>query len=263
MDKICTQCGKHLQADQGFCDECGTPWTAPAGTASAPVAAPPPAPQETYTPPPAEAGTGSHKVLIGVIVAFVVLAALIGGGWWWMSRKSAGNATLAPPEAKSPTSTSATASQVSPDATATAPPGTSSVSDALATTATTSSAAAAASRPCSLVSQADLEQILGVKIVNITSNETSCEYFTDASLSAQIETTWTGGKDAMTAAKGYNANPGLFEPVAGIGDEAYTQAAGVLHVLKGDVYLVINAREYPNHEQTELAIARKAMEKLN
>jgi hypothetical protein len=257
MDKICAKCGKHLQADQGFCVDCGTAWTANAGT-SAPVAAQAPSSQQL---PPAAAATGSSKGMLVSIVVVALLLALGGGGWLLASRRNAQAAFLVPPVAKSPAPRSA-AVEAAPGGSQAAVPAEPAAVAALAATAADSSAAAAASRPCSLVSQADMEQILGTRIVKITSNETTCQYFTDESRSAQIESTWTGGKQAMNEARGYNANPGLFEPVSGIGDEAYMQAAGVLHVIKGDVYVVVNSREYPNEAQTESAIAVKAMEKL-
>jgi hypothetical protein len=122
--------------------------------------------------------------------------------------------------------------------------------------------AAAGSKPCSLLTRAEMETILGSKVVKVTASELACNYFTDDTLSAGVETTWTGGKDAFAQVKGFNSAPGLSEPVRGIGDEAYMQAAGVLHVLKNDTYVVVNSRVYPNELKTESAIATKAMEKL-
>jgi len=103
-------------------------------------------------------------------------------------------------------------------------------------------------------------RILGSKIVKVTVDAQICSYFTNADRSAQVETTWTGGKEALTAAKGFNE--GLLTPVPDIGDEAYHHAAGVLHVLKGDTYVVVNSREYPNDLEIESAIARKIIEKM-
>lgn len=261
MNRTCTQCGTQLQPDQGFCAECGTAWTAPADTMPSQAVAQPPAQQPVVmAPPPAAPSGGTGKVILVSVIAIVVLAALGGGGWLLARERNARAAAVAPPAVKSAATIPSPAVQDAPVATpAAAADG---AAAALATTATDASAAAAASKPCSLVSQADMEQILSLKIVNITSTETSCSYFTDATMSVDIDSTWTGGKEAMTASKGYNANPGLFEPVAGIGDEAYMQAAGVLHVLKGDVYIVINSRQYPEQDKTEPAIARKALERL-
>jgi len=102
--------------------------------------------------------------------------------------------------------------------------------------------------------------ILRSKIVKVTVDGQICSYFTNPDRSAQVETTWTGGKEALTAAKGFSE--GLLTPVPNIGDEAYMHAAGVLHVLKGDTYVVVNSREYLNDLEYESAIAGKAMEKL-
>jgi hypothetical protein len=107
-----------------------------------------------------------------------------------------------------------------------------------------------------------MEKILGSTIVRLATNERTCYYFTDDTTSVEVETTWTGGRDAFAQVKGFNSAPGLAEPVAGIGDEAYLQAAGVLHVLKGDIYVVVNSRVYPKELETESAIAGKVMEKL-
>jgi hypothetical protein len=120
--------------------------------------------------------------------------------------------------------------------------------------------AAAKSKPCSLVSKEDMEKILGIKIKELATTETICQYRNDEGYSADIDTTWQGGKEAMESAKTYNAN--VMEKVSGLGDDAFFQAAGVMHVRKGDVYLVINSRVFPNERDTETLIARKALDNL-
>lgn len=120
--------------------------------------------------------------------------------------------------------------------------------------------AAAKSKPCSLVSKEDMEKILGIKIKELATTETICQYRNDEGYSADIDTTWHGGKEAMESAKTYNAN--VMEKVSGLGDDAFFQAAGVMHVLKGDVYLVINSRVFPNERDTETLIARRALDSL-
>jgi hypothetical protein len=124
------------------------------------------------------------------------------------------------------------------------------------------SAAAASSKPCSVVTRDEMEKILGMKIVKITTSDMTCLFFTDDTSSVEVETTWTGGKAVYFQIKGYNAAPGNLRDVAGIGDEAYFPVTNVLHVLKGDTYVVVNARVYANELATESAIARKVMEKL-
>jgi WD40 repeat protein len=97
MERLCQKCGKQLQADQSFCDECGTAWTAPENvtaspattvqyTAPAPVVAVAPLPDlrpepSVLTAPPAE--RKSSKALL--VVGLLVLLAVIGlGGWLFL-----------------------------------------------------------------------------------------------------------------------------------------------------------------------------------
>lgn len=232
MDKLCATCGKQLQADQGFCDQCGSPWTA---CAAAPQSAVP------------TKGTGSGKTL-GVIALFIVIALGV-GGWLFVTHRAVAAPVLSAHPAAAP----------APTAAVVVPPVTDSASPAAIDAATE---IAAKSKPCSVISREDMGAILGKKIVKLTNTELTCLYFTDADASAQVDTTWTGGKNAMNETKGFNSGEGLFTPVPGIGDEAYSQAAGVLHVLKGDTYVVVNSREYPNQDETEIAIAKKIMEKM-
>jgi hypothetical protein len=186
----------------------------------------------------------------------IVVIALGIGGWFLVRSQVAGTsvARTTAPSRKTVTSSTPvqTTSNSAPVAVA---PGT-----PPATAADTE--AAAGSKPCALLTRAEMETILGSKIVNVTTSDLTCNYFTDETLSAGVETTWTGGKGAFEQVKGFNSAPGLAEPVAGIGDEGYLQAAGVLHVRRHDTYVVVNSREYPNELKTESAIATMAMAKL-
>lgn len=268
MDKLCATCGKQLQPGQAFCDQCGAAWTPDTGRT---VATPPspiavaPLPAVSQGPAPAQtAGTGrSSKSL--VILAIVVFALGI-GGWLLLRYRAAGGSggTTTASSSKAVTG-SMPVQKASNAAPLGAAPGAPLAGEAPpgappATAADTE--AAAGSKPCSLLTRAEMETILGSKIVKVTTSELACNYFTDETLSAGVETTWTGGKDAFAQVKGFNSAPGLSEPVAGIGDEAYMQAAGVLHVLKNDTYVVVNSRVYPDELKTESAIATKAMAKL-
>jgi hypothetical protein len=260
MDKLCATCGKQLQADQGFCDQCGNAWAPPvAGTAiPAPVITP-----VAAVPPRAR---NSHKALVSVsIIAIIALAV---GGWFFTTHR----ALAASPDATVVTTTSATTTV---NTAATVVPTTSSAEAAapVAVTDSTSSApsdadiaaattAAASSKQCSLITRAEMESILGAKIVKLTATEQTCAYFTDAERSAQVEATWSGGKEALGVAKGFNNSQDLFKPMPGIGDEAYFQAGGVLHFVTGDTYIVVNSREYPNELEIESAIARKIVANL-
>ncbi len=123
--------------------------------------------------------------------------------------------------------------------------------------AVTATGDAGKSKLCSLVSKEEMEQILGIKLKELAATETTCQYKNDEGYSADIDIVWQGGKKAMDEAKTYNVN--LFDPVANLGDEAFFQAAGVMHVRRGDVYLVINSRVFPNERETETRIASKAL----
>jgi hypothetical protein len=204
-------------------------------------------------------GSSGKVLLLVFLIAGVTLA-----GWLYLRTRSRGltpGLTTAT-TSKISTTTRTTAIATPPIPTPGDPASTSTAPGATPAAEEAASDAAAASKQCSLVSRAEMENILGLKVVKVSTTEQTCSYFTDAVLSAEVETTWTGGKAAIAQVKGFNGEPGLFVPVPGIGDEAYLQAAGVLHVLKGDTYVVVNSREYPNGQEAENAIARKAMEKL-
>jgi hypothetical protein len=206
------------------------------------------------------AGAGrSNKSL--VMLAFVVVAFCI-GGWLLLRHRAAGRSG----ETTASSNTAVTGSMPAPKTSSAAPPAVASAIGEVSTGATPATVAdteaAAGSKPCSLLTRDEMAAILGAKIVKVTTSELACNYFTDETLSADVETTWAGGKDAFAQVKGFNSAPGLSEPVAGIGDEAYMQAAGVLHVLKNDTYVVVNSRVYPDELKTESAIAMKAMANL-
>jgi hypothetical protein len=261
MDKLCATCGKQLQADQSFCDQCGSAWTPPAGATPIP-ASPVITPVAVALPPPAKS---SSKTLMGISIIAIIALAI--GGWFFMTHR----ALAASPDATTAiTSTSASTTvnttSVVP-ASSSAEPAAAAVTDSTTTAPSeaaiaAATAVAASSKQCSLITRAEMESILGAKIVKLTATDLTCAYFTDAERSAQIDTTWSGGKEAIAATKGFNNSEDLFKPISGIGDEAYFQAGGVLHVLKGNTYIVVNSREYPNELEIESAIAAKIVANL-
>jgi hypothetical protein len=268
MDKLCATCGKQLQPDQTLCEQCGAVWTpavgaspatppSPAAVAPLPPALPVPVPVQT-------AGTGGSGKTV-MIAAIVVIAALGIAGWLFMRSRAAGTSVATKTAPSSITGTSPTPVRKASNGVQVAAVGAPVAGEALPVAPPVTAAdteAAAGSKPCSLVTRAEMETILGAKIVKVTTTDLACSYFTDETMSAQVETTWIDGKGAYAQVKAFNSAPGLAEPVTGIGDEAYLQAAGVLHVLKNDTYVVVNSREYPDELKTESAIATKAMEKL-
>lgn len=179
-----------------------------------------------------------RTLLIVGIVVFVALLAV--GGWVYAGHHaSAPAAAGAGPTAVAATSPAAPASAASP---------------ALA------AADGAGTKPCSLVTRDEMQAILGAPIQRLTTAEAECAYLTDDTHQATVETTWRGGRTAMEDAKKYNGE--TMRAVPGLGDEAYFQAAGVMHVRQGDVYLIVNSRVYPNEEVAETAIVRKALARL-
>ena len=120
--------------------------------------------------------------------------------------------------------------------------------------------AAGKARVCSLISPQEMESILGGKVRKVVATATSCEYRTSADHAVEIESTWQGGRDAMAAARIYNA--GVFSRVPDLGDETYFQAAGIMHARRGDVYIVINARAWENARDVETQIVRRALDRM-
>jgi hypothetical protein len=237
-------------------------------------AMPQPTPEPPVPPAQASGSTRSSRTLLLLVIA-VAVAALGTAGWLFLRHRAAADSLGASAAASQPSATTEMASSTPvqratgvvqaatvPGSPAVVVPASSVAVDAAPATAAASEAAAN-SKQCSLVTRAEMEQILGAKVVRVTADELTCSYFTDETRAATVDTTWTGGKQAIAEVKGFNDGPGLFEPVPGLGDEAYMQAAGVMHVLKADTYLVVNARAYvSDHLETESAIARKALARI-
>jgi hypothetical protein len=267
MDKLCAKCGKQLRPDQGFCEACGTAWApdakVPSATVTNPVVPPAAAPVQAFS------KGGSGKSVAIVAIALIVAIGL--GGWLFLryrgssssvetsSRTSTTVTHAAPPRAAS-TAAKAAVIPTATDTSALVPMASAASQTPSAIDAATE--VAANSKPCSVVTRAEVEQILGTKIIKLTTSDTTCLYYTDETRSVEVATTWADGKAAYLQMKGFNSAPGNVQEITGIGDEAYSPVSEVLHVLKGDTYVVVNARVYPNVVETESAIARKVMEKL-
>jgi hypothetical protein len=213
MTNICSKCGVALDAIQGFCNLCGTAWTAGPTVASGP------------------ARSGVLKPLLIGVVVLLVLA--VGAGGWLYARNHA-----------RPVSEVATARPI----------------PAAGIAHASSSDAASNMKSCSLVSKEEMEQILGLKLKDLAAEQLTCQYRNDEGYMVEVETTWQGGKEAMEQAKIFNTS--TFDLIPDLGDDAFFQAAGVMHVRKGDVYMIINSRIYPTPRETETLIANKALSSL-
>src|SRR5688500_10553462 len=120
----------------------------------------------------------------------------------------------------------------------------------------------AAIEPCSLVTNADVAAAIGEKVVGSGANGDSCTYETEdpGASSVTIQVKPQGGADEMEGVKGANAflsgagkemqgGEGAVGDVGdtlaqeqaspGVGDESAFDAAGSLHVRKGDAYLMV------------------------
>lgn len=118
MDRLCTSCGKPLQPDQGFCNDCGTAWTGGnAAEANAPVTTLRPEPSVLTTPPTERK---SSKVLL--VACLLLLLGVIGvGGLFFRSRRITSTSTST--TAVSTTATSAQTASTTTEAAAPKPPG--------------------------------------------------------------------------------------------------------------------------------------------
>jgi hypothetical protein len=107
-------------------------------------------------------------------------------------------------------------------------------------------AAAPAAKPvaeptaCSMVTQEQMSEILGMTVIGVpdesSSGVTKCVYTASKSLSpdASIEVEWGEGQAAMMGVGIANqAEPGITDPLDGLGDEA-AQVGPVLFVRSGD-----------------------------
>jgi hypothetical protein len=268
MATYCGKCGTALSLEQS-CDQCTQSNVVNTGT-DVNVAASVQAARWTTT---CEMLYGSHKTAVAVSVLMLVFA--VGGGAWY-HHVAGVNAILR--QTSNPAAVRAGASPGSASvlpATSTRPPPLSPASPVAETKAITTAIGILSSDPdnegaplaekaaanevagktrvCSAVSKQEMEHILGREIQEIVATETTCQYRTNADHAVEIESTWKGGREAMAAARIYNA--GLFASIPNLGDEAWFQAAGITHVRKGDIYIVINARAYRNSRDVEMKIA--------
>ena len=214
MTKVCSKCGVALDANQGFCNQCGTAWNPGPTVAGAP------------------ARSSALKPIL-IAVGILLVLGMVAGGWVYARN----HVKAAPAVAESRPQRAA------------------------GLVHTSSSDAASKMKPCSLVSKEDMEQILGVKLKDLAVEQLTCQYRNDEGYMVEVETTWQGGKEAMDQAKIYNAP--TFDMVPDLGDDAFFQAAGVMHVRKGDVYIIINSRVFPTPRETETIIANKALASLS
>jgi hypothetical protein len=137
------------------------------------------------------------------------------------------------------------------------------------TQSATSGRAAAARDVCSLVTKEEVGEALGTTISEATGGTSSCQYTAAAgnNQALGVVVTWQGGAMAMKFAgmafKGVSGGAAAFQPVAGIGDEAYVGPMGsTLMFRKGDVMVNLDLRMVGNNVDAAKVIAQKIAARL-
>jgi hypothetical protein len=132
----------------------------------------------------------------------------------------------------------------------------------------TSGRAVAGRDVCSLVTKEEVGEAFGTTFTEAASGTSGCQYTSSAgnNQALDVRVTWEGGvmalKLATTVLKG-TGGQGFFQPVAGIGDEAYIAPMGTtLMFRKGDVLVNIQLHMVGNNVEATKAIAQKIAARL-
>jgi hypothetical protein len=144
---------------------------------------------------------------------------------------------------------------------------------------TASAKPAAPKRPaaCALITQQEIEGILGGPVAapesRTTSASTSCTYLPPAEGSlryARVTIDWTSGREAMAGAKVATRlmardadGVQVADDLQGLGDEATILIGGVLNVRKGDTLVEIDLRMQPEAREKGIALARKLLTRID
>jgi hypothetical protein len=122
---------------------------------------------------------------------------------------------------------------------------------------------------CSLVTKEEVGEAFGTTVSGTSGGTTNCQYSLAAGNNQvlAVQVTWEGGamgmKLAEMALKGIGGNVGGFQPVAGIGDEAYVGPMGsTLMFRKGDIMVNLDLRTVGNNVDAAKAIAQKIIARL-
>jgi hypothetical protein len=122
---------------------------------------------------------------------------------------------------------------------------------------------------CSLVTKEEVGEALGTAITEATAGTSSCRYASSAGSdqALDVSVTWQGAafalKFARMALKGTQGGEEFFQPVAGIGDEAYIAPMGTtLMFRKGDVLVNLQLHMVGNNVDAAKAIAQKIAARL-
>ena len=242
MAGFCTECGSPVGDDVRFCVQCGTPVAPPPAAAQGPAHAAPAGVQAAGVAPgvaPAKSGSTTVKIIVGLL-AFCVLATLLGiGSCVYFAYRVRKRATELSQTYRSDAAQSVTSRQ-----------------------------AASVRDVCSLVTKEEVGDALGTTVSKASGGTSSCQYTSSAgnNQALDVHVTWQGGAMAMkfsrSVLKGVGGQ-GFFQPVAGIGDEAYIAPMGsTLMFRKGDVLVNLQLHMVGNNGEATKAIAQKIVARL-
>ena len=242
MAGFCTKCGSALRDDVRFCLQCGAPVGSPPAPPQGPVHAAPAGVQAAGAAPgiaPAKSGSTAVKIIVGLLAFFALLTVMAIGSCVYFSYRVRKKARELSQTYRYETTQSAT-----------------------------SRPAAAARDVCSLVTKEEVSEALGTTMSEAPAGTSSCEYTssTGNNQGLDVHVTWQGGAMALklstTVLKGVGGQ-GFFQPVAGIGDEAYIAPMGTtLMFRKGDVLVNLQLHMVGNNGDAVKAIAQKIVARL-
>jgi hypothetical protein len=121
---------------------------------------------------------------------------------------------------------------------------------------------------CSLVTKEQVGDALGATVSEASGGTSSCRYTVAGGIQAlDVRVTWQGGvlalKFASVALKGTAGGQEFFQPVAGIGDEAYIAPMGTtLMFRKGDVLVNMQFHMVGNNVEAAKVIAQRIVARL-
>jgi hypothetical protein len=239
MAGFCTKCGTALGDDVRFCLQCGTPVASPPAAAQGPAPAAP-AGVQAAGPAPAKSGSTALKIIVGLLAFFALVTLLGVGSCVYLSYRVRKRAREISRTYHYDMSQSAASGRMA------------TVRDV-----------------CSLVTKEEVGEALGTTVSEASGGTSHCQYTLSAgnNQALGVQVTWQGGalalKIAGMAFKGVAGGVGGFQPVEGIGDEAYVGPMGsTLMFRKGDVMVNLDLRMAGNNVEAAKVIAQKIASKL-
>jgi len=242
MAGFCTKCGSALGDDVRFCLQCGTPVASLPAAAQGPAPAAPAGAQAAGAAPgtaPAKSGSAALKIIVGLLAFFALVTLLAIGscvyGVYQVRKKARELSQTYHYDM---------------------------------TRSGTSGRAATARDVCSLVTKEEVAEALGTTISEASGDTSSCRYTAAGGNQALgVSVTWQGAtlalKFSRMALKGTAGGQEFFQPVAGIGDEAYIAPMGTtLMFRKGDVLVNLQLQMVGNNVDAVKAIAQKIVARL-